>query len=229
MKRLNSTMLFVIAFCFCLKAVAANPAFDQAVNSYKSGKYSQALSQFETFSKCNPADVMSHYYMALCYQGMNQFALASQQFQWVARYSPESRLRQMAQVGLNQLSQAGGRRNYTPTGYSLVSAKGPAPTRVQGAGSVSKVLEFYTTWCGVCKRFEPVFDETKSKFNRSISFEQLDAEDSANEGLVQRYNIKAYPTLVFLDRSGNVLLNKAGAPRDVESFAGQLAQFGAAP
>jgi thioredoxin-related protein len=51
-----------------------------------------------------------------------------------------------------------------------------------------------------------------------VQFKRINAEDSANAALVQKYNIHAYPTLVYVDSSGKVLLNQAGAPMSADDF-----------
>lgn len=62
-----------------------------------------------------------------------------------------------------------------------------------------------------------MWSETQSKL-RSVQFHRYNAEDSSNAALVQKYNIHAYPTLVYLDSSGKVLLNRPGAPATSEGF-----------
>lgn len=194
-------------------AAAAPSAFDQAVQSYKAGRYSQALAQFQAVSAANPADALSHYYMALCYQGLNQVASATQHYQWVATYSRDPSLRSMAQAGMAQLAQYSARRTYTGAGpavHTSQSLSGGGGAVLAGTAPVRQVIEFYTDWCGVCKKFAPTFEEAKARFNR-VRFESLNAEDPSNESLVARYGIKAYPTLVYLDGSGKVIRNQAGA------------------
>lgn len=217
-----------LVLAFSQGTAAAPSAFDQAVQSYKAGRYSQSLAQFQAVSAANPADALSHYYMALCYQGLNQVASATQQYQWVATYSRDPSLRSMAQAGLARLAQYSARRTYG--GAQTAVSSGASSVRGAGSSSVSlapvrQVLEFYTDWCGVCKQFAPTFEEAKSRFSQ-VRFEQLNAEDPANERLVTRYGIKAYPTLVYLDGSGNVIRSQSGAPMG-DAFFQTLERMGA--
>lgn len=126
-------------------AQASSPVFDRAVQLYKAHQFGPALTTFQAFLKTNPSDAMSHYYMALCYQGTNQMSLSRQQYEWVSAKSPNAQLRSYAAAGLGQLGK------YKTT----YSGAGPVPT-VASAGASSapavkisgrlKVIEFYTDW-----------------------------------------------------------------------------------
>lgn len=67
-----------------------------------------------------------------------------------------------------------------------------------------KVLDFYTTWCGPCKRLAPVLEELEKQYKDKVEFERYDAEAPANKALVEKYKIEAYPTVIFIDKSGKV-------------------------
>lgn len=122
---------------------AANPAFDQAVAAYKARNYHAAVLGFQNAMKSNPSDPMTHYYLALCYQGSNQIALAKQEYTWVSSCS-NAQLRSYAASGLANLSKypssVNGSGRTDPR--STVAMAGGAP-RISGR---LKVLEFYTDW-----------------------------------------------------------------------------------
>ena len=56
-----------------------------------------------------------------------------------------------------------------------------------------KVLKFGATWCGPCKTLDKVIESVKSDFD---VFESVDVDD--NSDLVNEYNIKSVPTMVFI-------------------------------
>lgn len=114
--------------------------------------------------------------------------------------------------GGNSSSTAAGSVAYAGTGSS-----GSAGSQSSGAIGVKKIIEFSTSWCPTCKEFAPIFEDTKTQFH-DIEFSQLDAEDPSNHDLVSRYNVRHYPTLVYLGPSGQVLMNRAGAPNDKAAF-----------
>lgn len=74
-------------------------------------------------------------------------------------------------------------------------------------------LDFYTSWCAPCK----VMDKETFTNSRVVSilnsnFISLKINGEKNEGptLVQNYNVKAYPTLIFLNRDGQEVLRYEG-------------------
>jgi len=64
-------------------------------------------------------------------------------------------------------------------------------------------IDFFTTWCGPCKRLdkETWTDETVRAWlgDRTVPI-KIDAE--AQEQLADRYEVKGYPTLIFIDGEG---------------------------
>ncbi len=57
------------------------------------------------------------------------------------------------------------------------------------------VIDFFATWCGPCKHIAPKFEEL-SKMYPSVTFLKVDVDESAD--LVDKFNIHAMPTFVFL-------------------------------
>jgi thiol-disulfide isomerase/thioredoxin len=225
MRKLRSALvLATLASLLIGSATAANsaPSFQQAVADYNAGKYSQALGEFKQFVAAYPTNAQSHYYIALCYQSMGNRAEARQEFTLTDRYGDGS-LKGYAQSALKVLGAPG-----TSSARSVASAPvqpvrvgaNSAPTQT---ASTSQVLEFYTDWCHVCKEFEPKWSAAQGKVS-GVQFQRYNAEDSSNASLVQKYSVHAYPTLVYLDRSGNVLKNMAGCPRTVEDFVSSIQQ-----
>lgn len=137
-------LLLIVALVAPQGSMAGNPAFEQAVQLYKSRQYASALAGFQAVLKTYPRDASTHYYMALCYQGMNQVSLARQQYEWVAA-SNDPTLRSFASSGLAQLqkfpSTYSGAIAAAPT--NLASRIASAAPRVNGR---LKVIEFYTDW-----------------------------------------------------------------------------------
>ncbi|WP_370478529.1 thioredoxin family protein [Tamlana flava] len=69
-------------------------------------------------------------------------------------------------------------------------------------------IDFYTVWCGPCKKMaKTVFPlpEVGEVYNKSFVSLKLDAEKEG-EAVAKQYNVTGYPTLMYLDTDGNVLL-----------------------
>ncbi len=143
----------VVKFCLMLILIQTQPAFagstgfEQAVQNYKARKFPQALAGFRNELRSRPSDPMTHYYMALCYQGMNQISLAKQEYQ-IVMAGNDPRLKNYAASGLTQLGQY----KSTYSGYSGSSSKSTLASASGSSGAAPKivgrlkVLEFYTDW-----------------------------------------------------------------------------------
>ncbi len=80
-------------------------------------------------------------------------------------------------------------------------------------------VDFYTTWCLPCKMMDKdVFsDKSIGTFmNEHFINYKVDAEKGNGRNLAVVYNVRAYPTLFFLDAKGNVLESKEGAAYHTE-------------
>merc|ERR1712083_361050 len=70
------------------------------------------------------------------------------------------------------------------------------------AASPAALLEFYAPWCRHCKEFAPTFESAARGAPRfssrleNVAFGTVDG--TANDELVNRYNVKSYPTIFFV-------------------------------
>lgn len=63
------------------------------------------------------------------------------------------------------------------------------------------MLDVYTTWCGPCKLMHPIIEELANEYN-DVIFVKVDAEGKGLESLRRKYKVEAYPTFIFMDKSG---------------------------
>lgn len=92
--------------------------------------------------------------------------------------------------------------------------KGSFDEAVQEAKRQDKLIfvDFYTVWCGPCKSLaKNVFprEEVGRFFNEEFICCQLDAEKEGRE-LAKRYQVTAYPTLLFINADGEVVSRITG-------------------
>lgn len=76
-------------------------------------------------------------------------------------------------------------------------------------------IKCYTKWCRTCKYMKRnVFpDQQLAKyFNANFVSAKLNMEKEENFDVAKKYEVVAYPTLLFLDTEGNVLLRIEGGP-----------------
>lgn len=75
-------------------------------------------------------------------------------------------------------------------------------------------IDVFTSWCLPCKMMDKdVFthQETADVINKDFISYKVNAEKDNGPILSFNYDVQAYPTLLFLDSSGNVLERKSGA------------------
>ncbi len=70
------------------------------------------------------------------------------------------------------------------------------------------VVDFYATWCGPCKKISPTLDASASQLAGKVKFIKVNVDKFAD--LSTKYNIRAMPTVLFLDPSGKELERKVG-------------------
>ena len=80
-------------------------------------------------------------------------------------------------------------------------------------------VDFYTTWCLPCKLMdEDVFtDKNLGNFmNDNFISYKIDAEKGNGPNLALLYQVNVFPTLLFLDERGRVVVRKEGAAYQTE-------------
>ena len=80
-------------------------------------------------------------------------------------------------------------------------------------------VDFYTTWCLPCKLMdEDVFPDKgiSELFNDNFVSYKVDAEKANGPNLALLYQVNVYPTLLFLDKDGKVLVRKEGSAYHTE-------------
>ncbi len=68
------------------------------------------------------------------------------------------------------------------------------------------VVDFYATWCGPCKRLAPTYAALADEFAGRAKFVKIDGD--RNTSLTQKYNVHAYPTLMYFKNGSRVLKGK---------------------
>lgn len=74
-------------------------------------------------------------------------------------------------------------------------------------------LDFYTDWCMPCKLMdEDVFTDKEigRYFNENFLSMKIDAESEAGRNLAGIFEVRAYPTLIFLNKKGVSVVRKEG-------------------
>jgi len=74
-------------------------------------------------------------------------------------------------------------------------------------------LDIYATWCGPCKKLKKntFSNEEVGKFyNSNFINVALDGEQAEGGMLAERYHLRGYPSLLFIDSAGKVIMQSGG-------------------
>jgi thiol:disulfide interchange protein len=74
-------------------------------------------------------------------------------------------------------------------------------------------LDIYATWCGSCKKLKKntFSDEKVGQFyNSNFINVALDGEQAEGEILANQYHLTGYPSLLFIDSNGKVVVQSGG-------------------
>lgn len=225
MKKVVIAFIGCLAVSFPIAAWAASPDFSDGVKSYQARRYNEALSKFGSAEQKSPTDATIHYYMGLCYQGMNQMGLARQEYAFVASRATGA-LQRQAQYGLSNLS----RYQSGSAVASTASASGASKSNTAGAPEAKfkgrlKIYEFTTSWCHFCKEFEPSWESVSRRMSSKADFKQLDAEDPSNANLVSKWGVSGYPSFIYTDDTGKALKMFGGAYQSETDFVSDINSF----
>lgn len=83
-------------------------------------------------------------------------------------------------------------------------------------GERATLLQFSSAFCAPCRATRRVLGEVAEMVD-GVSHVELDAE--AHLALVRRFNVLRTPTVLVLDREGNVLRRASGQPRKADVIA----------
>lgn len=90
-------------------------------------------------------------------------------------------------------------------------------------GGSSKTLIFFkASWCGHCKRFQPVWDDFKTQLQSNpmpIELKEYDVDEEETKPLLEQHNVRGFPT-VLLEETGkeDVVFTKNRTVEDLVSF-----------
>ncbi|MBY0547498.1 MAG: hypothetical protein K2W95_09415 [Candidatus Obscuribacterales bacterium] len=129
MKRSLCSILALLALSVLAAPAFAgdSPVLASAVQDYNQKKYRDALSKLDGLSRGGQANDKAHYYMALCYQGINQMATAKSEYMWVYSKGRDATLKYNAWQALKSMDKWSQHRAYSGQGNNFDRAS-PANT-----------------------------------------------------------------------------------------------------
>ena len=74
------------------------------------------------------------------------------------------------------------------------------------------VIDFYTTWCGPCKRLAPIMDELSQTYCDQVVFYKVDTEQERELAYV--FGINSIPQVLYIPMEGQPMLLKGLYPKE---------------
>lgn len=70
------------------------------------------------------------------------------------------------------------------------------------------VIDFYTTWCGPCKKIAPIMDTLSNEYEGKVLFYKVDVDKERELGMA--FKIEQIPTIIMIATDGTAV-RKVGA------------------
>lgn len=74
------------------------------------------------------------------------------------------------------------------------------------------VIDFYTTWCGPCKRLAPIMEELSQTYCDRVVFYKVDTERERD--LAYQFQINSIPQVLYIPVGGKPILLKGLYPKE---------------
>lgn len=80
------------------------------------------------------------------------------------------------------------------------------------AGQKPVVIDFYTVWCGPCKRLAPIMEELSHQYKGQVTFYKADTEQERELAAV--FRISSIPQVLYIPVQGQPMLLKGLYPKE---------------
>ena len=57
------------------------------------------------------------------------------------------------------------------------------------------IVDIWATWCGPCRMYSPIIEETAKEYEGKIKFAKVNADD--NQHIDEKFNIMSIPTMMI--------------------------------
>ncbi len=86
------------------------------------------------------------------------------------------------------------------------------------------MIDFFTTWCGPCKQLDKNIYQNAAfrPYTDKMVCYKIDAEKGEGIDMANKYNIRVYPSVVFVDADGNEIERKIGYDPDLNHYLGEM-------
>lgn len=85
------------------------------------------------------------------------------------------------------------------------------PNEWKFLGERPAIIDFYATWCGLCKMLAPILDEIAEEYAGKIDVYKVNVD--TEEELSALFGIRSVPTLLFVPMSGAPQMAQGALPK----------------
>jgi len=118
----------------------------------------------------------------------------------------------MLLTGAAMTMQAGGVKYMTTSEFKTQVFDYTAESEWCYKGDVPCIIDFYTTWCGPCKRLAPIMEELSEKYDGKVLFYKADTERERELAMV--FQISSIPQVLYIPTEGKPMLLKGLYPKE---------------
>ena len=80
-------------------------------------------------------------------------------------------------------------------------------------GDLPAIVDFYAEWCGPCKVVAPALEELSNEYDGKLVIYKIDTDKEME--LSALFGIQSIPTLLFIPKEGNLMVQKGALPKNV--------------
>lgn len=114
--------------------------------------------------------------------------------------------------GGSMMMQAGGVKYITTNDFKIQVFDYMVESDWCYKGDMPCVIDFYTTWCGPCKRLAPIMEELSEKYDGKVLFYKADTERERELAMV--FQISSIPQVLYIPVEGKPMLLKGLYPKE---------------
>ena len=74
------------------------------------------------------------------------------------------------------------------------------------------IIDFYTTWCGPCKRLAPIMEELAKEYAGKVYFYKVDVEQEKE--VAQAFGISSFPRILYIPAKDKPMMQIGLQPKE---------------
>jgi len=135
----------------------------QGIAAFDEHDYVAALELLQKSNEADHKDPITHQYLAMCHERLEQYPQAKEEYSWSVRNGDSKADRESAKAALDRLKEF----------------KGAVKPRV---------VLLTADWCDYSKKFVPVFQRVAAEYKGKVDFIAIDIEKPERKELKETYN-----------------------------------------